>query len=202
MKDEGVIKFNCNWIQDEPLNEALIRKLNAWRDKLYTLKLVGVTPEGIGYGNLSIRSKNNNQFIITGSSTGKFTTLGPEHYALVTEYNIEGNSLTTHGPIKASSESLTHAMIYECCKDAMAVFHVHDRALWKKLLHTLPATSKDVPYGTPEMAKEIQRLFNEHDLEKHKLFAMAGHQDGVVVFGKTVDEAGELLTGSIIKPFP
>ena len=199
MKDEGVIKFNCNWIHDKPLTEDVLQALNTWRNKLYTLKLVGVTPDGIGYGNLSIRLKAD-QFIITGSSTGKFTTLSPEHYALVTEYNIEGNSLTTIGPIKASSESLTHAMIYECCPDANAVFHVHDHALWKKLLQTLPASNENVPYGTPQMAREIQRLFQEHQLAQHKIFAMGGHEDGVIAFGKTPDEAGEKLLNSLLTP--
>ena len=192
MHDEGVIKFNCNWVPDNPPDAALIKALNEWRNRLYEKKLIGVTPDDIGYGNMSIRYRDN-QFIITGSTTGKIEKLSPEHYTIVTEYNINQNSLTTVGPIKASSESLTHAMIYECCKNANAVFHVHHKNLWEKLVSTLPSTHPDVPYGTPQMAKEIQRLFIEENLDQHKIFAMAGHQDGVISFGNTLNEAGEIL---------
>jgi L-ribulose-5-phosphate 4-epimerase len=195
MKEEGVIKLNCNWIQDGSLDTALIHELNTWRDKLYSLKFIGVTEDGIGYGNMSIRYRND-QFIITGSGTGKFEKLGPEHYTLVTEYNIEKNSLTCVGPVKASSESLTHAMIYECCKEANAVFHVHDHALWRKLLEALPATGANIPYGTPEMAYEIRRLFNEHHLQHHCIFAMDGHEDGVIAFGSSPAETGAIFSTS------
>lgn len=192
MNEEGVIKFNCNWIQGDAPAASLIKELNEWRNKLYAAKLIGVTPDGIGYGNMSIRT-NGNQFIITGSQTGHLETLGPEHYSLVTEYNFDQNSLICVGRAKASSESLTHAMIYECCAEANAVFHVHDKALWKKLLLALPSTSPDVPYGTPQMAKEIERLFDHHHLAIHKIFAMGGHEDGVVAFAGSASVAGELL---------
>jgi L-ribulose-5-phosphate 4-epimerase len=192
LKDEGVIKFNCNWVRGSAPDAAWIRELNEWRNTLYGKKLVGVTPEGIGYGNLSIRYQDN-QFIITGSTTGKIEKLQPEHYTLVREYSIDENALTTVGPIKASSESLTHAMIYECCPEANAVFHVHDKALWQKLLSTLPATRSNVAYGTPAMAWEIQRLFREEHLSQHKIFAMGGHEDGVIAFGATPAEAGRVL---------
>ena len=64
MKETGVIKFNCNWIKEEPLNPELLIDLNLWRDKMYELGFIGVNDEGIGYGNMSIRLKEN-QFIIS-----------------------------------------------------------------------------------------------------------------------------------------
>jgi L-ribulose-5-phosphate 4-epimerase len=192
LKDEGIIKFNCNWVRGSAPDAALIKELNEWRNRLYEKNLIGITPGGIGYGNVSIRYRDN-QFIITGSTTGKIEQLGPEHYTLVTEYSIDQNFLTTIGPIKASSESLTHAMIYECCPGANAVFHVHDKELWEKLLSTLPSTRKDVAYGTPQMAREIERLFKEAALDRHKIFAMGGHEDGVIAFGATPAEAGQIL---------
>lgn len=192
MHDEGIIKFNCNWVQGNPPDAALIKELNEWRNRLYQKKLIGVTPDDIGYGNMSIRYRDN-QFIITGSTTGKIEKLTPEHYTLVTAYSIDENSLTTVGPIKASSESLTHAMIYECCPNANGVFHVHHKALWEKLISILPSTRTDVPYGTPQMAKEIERLFKEEDLARNRIFAMGGHEDGVISFGHTLAEAGEIL---------
>ncbi|HZB11619.1 MAG TPA: class II aldolase/adducin family protein [Chryseolinea sp.] len=192
MNDEGVIKFNCQWTKSAPLDKPWISDLNVWRDKLYSLGLIGLNEDGIGYGNISIRFRKN-QFIISGSGTGKFKKLTEEHYALVTDYDVRKNSLCSTGSTIASSESLTHAMIYEHASDVNAVIHVHHFKIWKKLLSTLPATAENIEYGTPEMANEIVRLFNEQKLSEHKIFAMAGHYEGIVCFGENLSEAAELL---------
>jgi ribulose-5-phosphate 4-epimerase/fuculose-1-phosphate aldolase len=191
MHEEGVIKFKCNWIQAAPPGVGLIKELNEWRNKLYDAKLIGKNKDGIGYGNISIRYQNN--FIITGSSTGKLSKLAAEHYTVVTEYDLDKNTLTAVGPVIASSESLTHAVIYEHQKNVNAVMHIHHPALWKKLLETLPSTGKAVEYGTPAMAREILRLFEESDLIEEKIFAMGGHEEGVISFGKDLNEAGTKL---------
>jgi len=191
MQEEGVIKFKCNWIKDVPLDSELIKELNEWRDKLYRANLIGKNKDGIGYGNISMRYHNN--FIITGSSTGKLLKLTAEHYTLVTEYDLDKNTLTAVGPVIASSESLTHAVIYAHEKNVNAVIHVHHFELWKKLLQIFPSTNKDVAYGTPAMAREILRLFSASKLAEEKIFAMGGHEAGVVCFGKDIDEAGEKI---------
>jgi hypothetical protein len=43
------------------------------------------------------------------------------------------------------------------------------------------------------MANEIARLFDEQNLMQHRIFAMAGHYEGVVCFGKDLSHAAELL---------
>jgi ribulose-5-phosphate 4-epimerase/fuculose-1-phosphate aldolase len=192
MNDEGVIKFNCQWKRSAPLDEAWIQDLNAWRDKLYDLKLIGADEDGIGYGNISIRFRKN-EFIISGSGTGKMKKLTGEHYALVTDHDVRKNTIWSTGPIIASSESLTHAMIYAQANDIHAVIHVHHSKAWEKLLETHPATAENVEYGTPEMANEIERLFHEQNLSHHKIFAMAGHHGGIVSFGEDLAQAGEIL---------
>lgn len=192
MNDEGVIKFNCQWTRSAPLEEAWIRDLNVWRDKMYSLGLIGVNEDGIGYGNISIRFRKN-EFIISGSGTGKVKTLTGEHYAWVTDYNVKKNAIFSTGSTIASSESLTHAMIYEQAPDVHAVIHVHHFKIWKKLLNTLPATAEHIEYGTPEMAEEITRLFKEQKLSQNRIFAMAGHNEGIVCFGQDLRQAGELL---------
>ncbi|HMH34102.1 MAG TPA: class II aldolase/adducin family protein [Puia sp.] len=201
MKDEGSIKFNCHWIEEEPLDDACIEKLNQWRERLYTLHLIGVTEDGIGYGNMSLRFEED-QFIITGSGTGRLEKLSSRHYTKVTDYNFGQNSVTTAGPIIASSESLTHAAIYKTKKDINAVFHVHHHALWKKLLKTLPSTAKDILYGTPEMAIEVIRLIQETKQAGINIFAMAGHEDGILAFGQDPDEAGRILLSHYLLPPP
>ena len=170
----------------------MIKELNEWRDKLYASGLIGVNEEGIGYGNISTRF-DQDTFIITGSATGKFKKLTSEQYTRVTAYDIDKNTVTTEDPIIASSESLTHAVIYEQQRDINAVVHVHHAKLWQQLLRTLPATDKNIVYGTPAMAKEIRRLFKETRLADQKIFAMAGHEEGIVSFGKDLNEAGQLI---------
>ena len=73
------------------------------------------------------------------------------------------------------------------------MIHCHDLALWRGLLDHVPTSSKAVTYGTPEMAYEIMRLFKETDVPSRKILVMAGHEGGIVTFGKNLQEAFEVL---------
>ena len=191
-KETGVVKFNCTWIKEDPLNPDLLIDLNFWRDKMFDCGFIGVNEEGIGYGNISIRLKEN-QFIITGSATGKFRKLTNQHYTKVIDYDLEKNSLTALGPIIASSESLTHAAIYENDKNINSVIHIHNLEMWKKLMDKIPTTNKSVEHGTSALANEIMRLFDETDLADQKILVMAGHEEGIITFGKDLNEAENVL---------
>jgi L-ribulose-5-phosphate 4-epimerase len=190
--DEGYIKFNCNWIpsNDIPLNKVAI--LNVWREIMYKKGLIGVYPDGIGFGNISMRC-NEKTFLISGTATGRLATLSESHYSLVTNYNLSTNSVTCAGPLKASSESLTHALIYECSAATNAVIHIHNLNLWNRFIHHVPTSSENIFYGTPEMANEIKRLFDETALSKEKIIVMGGHPEGIISFGKDLEEAGSIL---------
>ena len=190
--DEGYIKFNCNWIpsNDIPLNK--VAELNVWREIMYKKGLIGVYPDNIGFGNISMRC-NEKTFLISGSATGGLATLNESHYSLVTDYDPGTNSVTCTGPLKASSESLTHALIYECSAATNAVIHIHNLDLWNRLIHHVPTSRENVSYGTPEMANEIKRLFEETALSKEKIIVMGGHREGIISFGKDLEEAGNIL---------
>lgn len=192
MNEEGVIKFKSTWTKKHPSDTLRINDLNTSRQNMYNLGLIGCTPDGIGYGNISKRWKGN-RFIISGSGTGSIELTSEHHYTLVCSYDFAANSLTSEGPVMASSESLTHAMIYECNSHINAVIHIHHAGLWQQLLTTLPYTSKDVEYGTPEMAIEIRRLFLESGIMKHRIFAMGGHQDGIIAFGESPEAAEKII---------
>ena len=192
MKETGVIKFNCKWIKAAPQASDLLFNINNWRDKIFELGFIGLNDEDIGYGNISIRL-NQKEFIISGSATGKLKELTNEHYTKVINYDLDKNSITAEGPILASSESLTHAAIYECDKNVNAIIHIHNTKLWNELMNKVPTTNKDVEYGTPAMAMEMKRLYNETNLRNEKIIVMAGHQDGIISFGKDLNEAGNLL---------
>jgi len=190
--DEGYIKFNCNWIPSNDISPAKVAELNLWRDILYQKGLIGMYPDGIGFGNISTRC-DEKTFLISGSATGGLATLTASHYSMVTDYDLSTNSVTCVGPLKASSESLTHALIYECSASTNAVIHVHNLDLWKRLIHRVPTSNENIPYGTPEMANEIKRLFAETSVSKEKIIVMGGHREGLISFGKDLEEAGTIL---------
>jgi ribulose-5-phosphate 4-epimerase/fuculose-1-phosphate aldolase len=170
-----------------------LAELNACRRKLLELRLVGLDSNGIGFGNLSIRDGATRNFYITGSATGGLPMLSLTDCVRVVDSDFKRNWLRYEGTAVPSSESLTHAAIYECASTTSAVIHCHDSALWARLLDRAPATLKAVAYGTPEMAYEIIRLFEVSDVRSKKIFAMAGHQDGIVAFGKNLEDAFDIL---------
>lgn len=192
MDEKGIIKFRCNWEKAEPLPEECIADINRWRDILYKKNLIGIDASGIGYGNISKRY-NDNQFVVSGSATGNLALLSNEHYTVVTNFNIHQNLVNAKGPIIASSESLTHAALYQCDSSINAVIHIHSNALWKHLMRKVPTSNKSAEYGTPAMAKEIVRLYNNTNVRNTRILVMAGHEDGVMSFGPDIDAAGNVI---------
>jgi L-ribulose-5-phosphate 4-epimerase len=183
---EGYVKFNCEIIEGQVKKED-VEELNDWRKKLFELNLIGCYENGIGFGNISIRKGND--FIITGTSTGNKKELDENDYVIVKECDFEKNYVKCEGKIKASSETLTHAAIYKASKKVNAVIHIHNTRLWKELMNKKP-TTRNVEYGTIEMTKEIFRLFeNMND----NVIVMKGHEEGIIVFGKTLEEAGQKI---------
>ncbi|MEW5845420.1 MAG: class II aldolase/adducin family protein [Bacteroidota bacterium] len=189
---EGVIKFKCNWTKTDPIESPLIDNLIYWRQVLYQKGFVGIDSKGIGFGNLSCRTTGS-EFIITGSGTGGFAEIDKQHFALVTSFNIHRNTVDSIGPVIASSESLTHAVLYLCDPKIGAVIHVHNLKMWRSLLRRVPKTGKQAEYGTPEMAKEVIRLYSQTDLKSKGILVMAGHQEGIVTFGPDIASAANIL---------
>lgn len=188
MTDEkGYVKFNYDWIKGKPFPSKIIKDINEVRQTLYDKGLIGMNEDGIGFGNVSIRVGSG--ILVTGSATGGIERLTNEHYTLVNEYDYNRNWLKCIGPIKTSSESLTHEAMYECSPETNAILHIHNLNLWERLLDKVPTTRKDVEYGTPEMAKEIFRLFDETTVSKDKILVMGGHKEGLITFGANPQRA-------------
>ncbi|MBI1192007.1 MAG: hypothetical protein GC205_02375 [Bacteroidetes bacterium] len=132
-------------------------------------------------------------FIISGTQTGNRAQLDGRYYVRVLSVHAPANALRCEGPIDASSESMTHAAVYAADPNIGCVLHVHHLEHWRRLLHQVPTTAAEVAYGTPAMAQEVSRLFLETELRKEGVFAMAGHEEGLVSFGATPKEALERL---------
>jgi ribulose-5-phosphate 4-epimerase/fuculose-1-phosphate aldolase len=187
------IKFTCEKAAAEITSFDGLAELNAYRRKLLQLRLIGVDVNGIGFGNLSIRDGTTNNFYITGSATGGISELTLADCARVVAYDFEKKWLRYEGSAIPSSESLTHAAVYESDAKAGSVIHCHDSKLWAALLNQAPTSSKAVDYGTPEMAYEVTRLFKVTDVQSRKILVMAGHDGGIVAFGKDLEEAFAVL---------
>ena len=170
-----------------------LAELNACRRKLLEQRLMGVDSNGVGFGNLSVRDDVSKNFYITGSATGGLPELTPTDCVRVVAYDFARNWLRFEGVAIPSSESLTHAAIYESDSATSAVIHCHDSGLWATLLDRAPTTSKSVAYGTPEMAYEIVRLFKGTDLRSRKILVMAGHEGGIATFGKNLEDAFDVV---------
>jgi len=199
-EQEGVIKYLLEFDRQAIPDDISIAFLDQWRHMLFNLALIGQDPTrygGLGFGNISCRIQGQERaFLISGSQTGHRPYLDREHYAVVTEYCPENNHLKAYGQCAPSSESLTHGVLYGAQKTGVqkavgAVVHVHCPLIW---LHSeqlnLPATPQNIPYGTPEMAKAVDRLCHKITQNAHApVFVMKGHVDGVVSYGADLESA-------------
>lgn len=191
---EGFVKFNCHWSQSGPvISDEQFEIINYWREVLFNMDLIGAYENGVAFGNISLRTGSGNQFIVTGSATGEIPELEPGHYVKVSSFNIDDNAVQCVGPLKASSESLTHAAIYMSDPGTNAVVHVHCIELWNELIHKVPTTNPSMDYGTTGLAKDILRLFRESDVFEKRIIIMAGDRAGILTFGHDMDEAVNVL---------
>ena len=195
-EQEGVIKFSLNFTPSEQSRQIDI-ELHAWRALLHGYGLIGQVPhryEGFGFGNLSQRDAIG--FSITATQTGGRQSLSDTDYAWVTAWSLEQNALSATGLTPPSSESLTHAAIYEAQPEVRFVFHVHSPDLWTdRAILELPETAAEIPYGTVEMALALKALAANLGVEG--IAAMAGHEDGIVSWSKSAVGAGLLLMNGL-----
>jgi hypothetical protein len=204
---EGVIGFEYRH-ETRPLEERVhgetARTLAAWRQILAHLRLLGQDPsryEGLGYGNVSARvgpfgdvARGRRRFLVTGTQTAGLAHATLREFCLVESWDIARNTVTSAGLIAPSSESLTHAALYDASPATRVVLHAHAPAIWRHARELgLPITHEAAKNGTPAMAAEVQRLFREGTLASTRLAAMGGHEDGVIAFGGSASEAGETL---------
>lgn len=196
MEQEGVIKYNMNWNQSGKAPDYDISSLIHFRNKCFNCAWIGYdTNNQVGYGNISLRYKKHKQFFISGSQTGHIPSLEANQFSFIKKYNVVENSLECIGPVKASSESLTHAAIFELSDRIDAIIHIHNKELWEKHKDVLPTTNHQVAYGTPEMASEVHRLFQSNTVHENGLLIMGGHEDGIIAWGMNFETAFDLLKG-------
>ncbi|MEM7583047.1 MAG: class II aldolase/adducin family protein [Acidobacteriota bacterium] len=205
MVDEGAIKFEAAH-RHEPLparrfGDAACRLL-AWREIFAKTGLVGQEPGlygGFGYGNVSCRvgpqsaPRRRRGFLITGTQTSGKACMSLADLCVVERCDPERNRVESYGPVLPSSESLTHGAIYALGSHIRFVFHAHTPTIWRRAQALrIPTTDPRVAYGTPQMAREVERLWQTTALSDVCMLSMGGHEDGVIAFGRTAEEAGQV----------
>ncbi|MEI7596133.1 MAG: class II aldolase/adducin family protein [Bacteroidota bacterium] len=187
---DGYIKFNCVLEKsNSAIPELFYTQLEKFRRILYDHKLIGVYDCGIGYGNISMRIENTDKFIITGSATGSFQDLDIAQYVRVDKVEVETNTVYCSGEINASSETMSHAVVYKSNARINAVVHVHNKQMWEKYLNVLPSTTIESAYGTPEIAKEISDLV----INERGILITGGHEEGIITYSADIEDATNLV---------
>lgn len=212
-RSEGAVRFEVRH-ETRPLEERVhgetARVLSAWREILANLRLLGQDParyEGLGYGNVSARvgpfgdvARGRRRFLVTGTQTAAVAHATLREYCLVEAWDLEGNRVTSAGLVAPSSESLTHAALYDASPAVRVVLHAHAPELWRQARALgLPVTHPDAANGTPAMALEAQRLYRDGTFASTRVAAMGGHEDGVLAFGGTAAEAGAALVAQLAR---
>jgi ribulose-5-phosphate 4-epimerase/fuculose-1-phosphate aldolase len=200
---EGYVKFSLEWTRGPSgIPEQLHTELERWRKELWERELIGAYPDGIGFGNMSVRTdradgrprreEDGVTFFVTGSATGGKPSLEPNDYALVTACSLERNWLACRGGRKASSESLSHAAVYLARPGVGAVVHVHAATLWRRLLERYPTTAAGIEYGTPQMAHAMKEIARSQAAD-NGLIVMGGHEDGLLSYGVELQTAARII---------
>lgn len=193
MTTEGYIKFSVHLNEADIEVPETLMELNAVRTELFDRGMVGILPDGVGFGNVSIKDPASDVFFISGTATGGKRILDRRDYCRVDRCSVERNEVNCSGHIRASAETLSHDAVYRANPLIGCVIHVHHNAFFYTLLKNgSPATSPLAAYGTPEMAHDIEALVKAQNAP-NGILVMTGHEDGVIAYGRTISEAHDVL---------
>jgi len=196
---EGYVKFAVVLEPGDLPGDAGVGRLNEIRTELFDLGLVGVLPDGIGFGNVSVRYDDRGRFVVSGTRTGGKRVLDRTDYCLVESFDPERNEVRCTGRVPASSEAMSHGSVYRASPEAGCVVHVHSRVLFDFLLEAgYPKTPKEAAFGTPGLARAIEALVASSAYPEG-VFAIEGHEEGVFAFGRDCDAALGLVRETLGK---
>ena len=199
---EGVVRYRLDFQPGPAPAQESVALLDAWRHVLFRLGLIGGNDparyHGLGFGNVSRRLPGADlRFVISGTQTGHLAHAGASQYCTVTYCDPSANHVMAEGAVRPSSEALTHGAVYVADPAAGCVLHAHTPLIWGQAETLgLPATPADVPYGTPAMAESVAGLCQRYPGE---VFVMAGHEDGVIAYGRDEAEAGQRLVTALAR---
>jgi len=178
------VKFKTETLSGEIPKDQRMKELKHWCKEFHEHNLAPPY-EGGSYGNLSFRLRSGEeQFVITGSRISLKNGLLDDCFVRVSSCDLEKRIVYVYGIREPSSESMLHFEIYRQRKDVNAIFHGHSQEILScsdKL--NLPKTTKEEPYGTPQLVQRVlEALGNKYFL------IMKNH--GFIALGKTMKQAG------------
>jgi ribulose-5-phosphate 4-epimerase/fuculose-1-phosphate aldolase len=209
MAEQGIISYNLQLQPTPPLAWEHLKVLDGWRQVLYLLGLIGKDPDrygGFAFGNISRRlltgkpSAGARPFVISGSQTGGLPRLLPEHYVTVVHCCPEEALVVAEGQHPPSAEALTHAALYDAEESVRYVMHVHCPELWHRAGSLgIAQTDAAAAGGTVALARAITDLLKDPAVRRQGIFAMGGHEDGLVAFGRSAQGAAFALTALLVQ---
>ena len=200
-QSEGVIQYRLEHHNGELPADADYTGLFDWFARCRQADLLGRDPQrygGYAYGNISVRVGTADGFLISGTQTGGRQRLDRDDLAWVRHFDSAANALTAQGPARPSSEAMTHGEVYAALPAVGAVIHAHSPTIWHLAADIgLAVTATEAAYGTPAMAGEVRRLLRE--TPQAGIIAMGGHEDGIIAYANTMQEAGQRLLETLAR---
>lgn len=191
MNDEN-LKYN----KTEEIAIKECNKIEKVRSRLHCLGLIGSYCNGRSYGNVSVRYKKKNSFVITGTQTGEYPKLSPSYYSLVKKLDFQKGLTYAVGPSRPSCQSGLHWSIYTIDSQINAIIHIYSEKVMEYMLEndylTIPNTNYKT-FHSPTILKEVTSLYKNIDPFLNNIFLITGELEGIVVFGKTLGEAEKSL---------
>lgn len=191
---EGYVRFSAarNETRAPELSRVTGRfgELTRARTRLYDIGLIGMTGEGVGFGNISMRTAPGDRFLISGSATGGKRVLEPGGWCEILSFDLALNAVRYNGLIPPSSESMSHGAVYRSLPGAMYVIHIHHPGIFEYMLsREFLRTPAEAEYGTPAMAQAIAGAVSAEAAGgggDEGVLVMAGHREGVLAYGEAL----------------
>jgi hypothetical protein len=196
---EGIIQYRLDHRDGELPADADYDGLMTWFRRCRRHELLGQDPAryaGYAFGNISVRCADG--FVISGTQTVGRPALGMGDLAWVRSWDSRANRLSSQGPVRPSSEAMTHGEVYAALPGVGAVIHAHSPVIWHRADRlALPTTPREAGYGTPAMAEAVRTLLDRSP--RAGVVSMGGHADGLIAYAGTMDEAGTLLLDTLAR---
>jgi len=154
------------------------------------LKAHHMTPANAG--NLSIRHDDGFLISASGSNLG---CLEKNELPLVQHCDVEAERVSYQGPVKPSSESIMHWLIYQNRPEARAIIHAHDEfaARPELLSGQVEESEREEPYGTIELARMAIATFQRAE----RIIVLKNH--GYVAIGSDLDGTCDLVVDTHLR---
>lgn len=148
------------------------------------LKEYNMTPKN--GGNISCRVSGGFAISASGCNLG---IMEPHEVIYVTSCSVEEKSVHFCGPLKPSSETLMHYLIFRERPDAGAVIHAHDEVATALSIDSgeLKETLREEPYGTIALANMAIEAFRDGA----SIILLKNH--GYVATGDNLTEATDII---------